>query len=221
MNVAEAITRRMSIRGFKPDPVDQSLLNHIFETARWSASNCNIQSWLVNVVSGETKNRLAQALVAEVASGKEGYPDFHAGNLGLVGVHRDRQFECAARLYDTLGIERSDRQARNAQMLKNWQFFGAPHAAFISIPKYMKDGNMLDVGVYLQSLMLLMVENGLGSVAQGALSLYPGPAKEMLNIPEDYGIVVGLSFGYPDETAQVNKATMDRVPLESQVFFHA
>jgi nitroreductase len=221
MTVAEAITGRMSIRGFKTDLVDAELLRQIFDSARWSASNCNIQSWHVNVVSGDTKDKLAQALVAEVVSGKEIYPDFHAGNNGLVGVHRDRQFECAARLYDTLGIERSDRQARNAQMLKNWQFFGAPHAAFISIPKYMRDGNMLDVGVYLQSLMLLMCENGIGSVAQGALSLYPGPVKEMLNIPEDYGIVVGLSFGYPDVTAQVNKATMDRVPLERQVFFHS
>ncbi len=219
MNVADAITQRMSIRGFKPEPVDQALLEKIFDTARWSASNCNIQSWHVNVVSGELKDRLSRAMVAEVASGKEIYPDFHPGNTGLQGLHKDRQWECAARLYSTLGIERGDRRARNQQMLKNWEFFGAPHAAFISMPKYMKDGNMMDVGVYLQSLMLLMVENGLGSVAQGALSLYPGPAKEMLNIPEDYGIIVGLSFGYPDEGALINEATMDRVPLDSHVFF--
>jgi len=220
MTVADAIKNRSSIRGFKPEAVDQQLLNNIFDTARWSASNCNIQSWLVNVVSGDTKDELSRRMIAEIAAGKEFYPDFHPGNEGLHGVHRDRQFECAARYYSTMGIERSDRDARNALMLKNWSFFGAPHAAFISVPKYMKDGNMVDVGVYLQSLMLLMHEQGIGSVAQGALSFYPGAPKEMLNIPEDYGIVVGLSFGYPDEDAQINNAKMDRDSMENHVFFY-
>jgi nitroreductase len=220
MNVAEAILSRTSIRGFKPEPVSADILQHIFETARWSASNCNIQSWRVNVVSGELKQRLSESMLAEITSGKPEYPDFHRGNAGLCGVHRERQFDCAARYYSAMDIERTDREARQALMLKNWEFFGAPHVAFVSMPKYMKDGNMLDIGIYLQSLMLLMVENGLGSVAQGALSMYPGPAKTMLNIPEDFGVVVGLSFGYPDPDAQINRAKMDRDAMENHVFFN-
>jgi len=219
MDVASAILNRFSVRGFKPERVDQELLNHIFETARWAPSNCNIQSWHVNVVSGALKDKLSKLLVAEVMSGKKEYPDFIPGNSLLTNEHQARQFECAAKYYATMGIERSDRQARMALMLKNWTFFDAPHVAFISVPKYMRDGHFMDVGIYLQTLMLLMVENGLGSVAQGAMSLFPGPALELLNIPEDHGIIVGLSFGYPDENAQINNARMDRDPMEKHVFF--
>ncbi len=219
MDVSTAILNRYSVRGFKPDRVDQTIINKIFETARWAPSNCNIQSWHVNVVSGEAKDKLAEALIADVMSGKKEYPDFVPGNSLLTGAHKERQYECAARYYATMGIERSDKRARMELSLKNWAFFDAPHVAFISVPKYMRDGHFMDVGIYLQTLMLLMVEHGLGSVAQGALSLFPDPAKMHLDIPEDHGIIVGLSFGYPEEGAQINKARMDRDPMESHVFF--
>lgn len=219
MNVAETIKARHSIRGFKPDRVDPKILHHIFDTARWSASNCNIQSWRVDIVSGQAKDTLSKQMLGEIMAGKEVYPDFEAGNANLYGVYRDRQYACAMGYYSTMGIERSDKKGRNELMLKNWQFFDAPHVAFISMPKVMNQVNAVDIGIYLQNVMLLMVENGLGSCAQGALAFYPGPAKAMLNIPEDHGILVGLSFGYPDEDAQINRVRMDREPVENHVFF--
>ena len=88
--------------------------------------------------------------------------------------------------------------------MKNYEFFGAPHAAFISYPQSMHRANALDIGIFMQTIMLLFVERGIASCPQGALATYPGPVKAMLPIPEENAILCGLSFGYPDMDAQIN-----------------
>ena len=77
--------------------------------------------------------------------------------------------------------------------------------------------NALDVGIYLQTLMLLLVEYGMASCPQGALAFYPDPVKEIANLPEGHEIICGLSFGYEDKGAKINEVTMDRAPLDSML----
>ncbi len=219
MNVSEAILQRRTIRGYKKDQVDSELTKKIFSAAQHSASNCNTQPWHVAVVSGQKRIELEQKIVAEIVSGKEPSPAFQPGDQDLQGVYRERQFACAADYYGTMGIAREDKAARQELMLKNWQFFGAPHVAFISMPKYMGAVNALDVGIYLQSLMLLFVEHGLASCPQGALAFYTDPIFEMCDIPEENGILCGISFGYADEGAKINEVKMPRAELSENVVF--
>ncbi|MGK0499621.1 MAG: nitroreductase [Oceanicoccus sp.] len=218
-NVADSIKQRRTVRGFKPNLVPDEILNSIFETAQFSASNCNTQPWFVTVVSGKLRTQLEQALLTEITSGKAPSPVFQPGDQGLEGVYKERQYACAADYYSAMNIERADKEKRTALMLKNWQFFGAPHVAFISMPATMGAVNAIDVGIYLQSLMLLMVEHGLASCPQGALALYPQPIKELVGIPEGHAIICGLSFGYADKNAQINTAHMGRAPLVDAVRF--
>ena len=219
MQVTEAIEGRRTIRGFKPAPVPDKLIQSIFETAQLAPSNCNTQPWDVFVVSGEARDKLEKALVAEIVGGKQPSPAFPPGDADLTGVYRERQYECAARYYGTMGIAREDRDARNELMLRNWQFFGAPHVAFICMPVSMGPVNAIDIGIYLQTLMLVMVENGLGSCPQGALAFFPDPVREIAGIPADLGIICGLSFGYADEDALINTARMARANFDDCVTF--
>ena len=113
-------------------------------------------------------------------------------------------------------LDLADMQARRALSMKNWEFFGAPHAAFLSYPETMHRANAIDIGIFMQTIMLLFVERGIASCPQGALATYPGPVKAMLPIPEGNAILCGLSFGYPDMDAQINSAAarMDREPVD-------
>ena len=212
MNVADAIAERRSIRAFKPDLVPEKLLMSILESARNAPSNCNTQPWHLTIVSGEAKDRLAAALIAEADEGKPTNEAFTSGMRGLRGTYKDRQFECAVCLYGTMGIGRDDKVERKELMLKNWEFFGAPHVGFISMPLSMGPTNAIDIGIYLQSLMLLFTENGLASCPQGALAMYPDPIHKIAEIPEGNGVICGISFGYADETAKINET---RTPRES------
>lgn len=214
MTVSEAVRTRRTIRGFKPDPVPEAVLREVVELARLAPSNSNTQPWHLAIVSGAARDRLEAALLAEVTGGVKPYPTWPSGGVGLKGRYKERQYECAYRYYDSMGIEREDKGGRQQLLLKNWQFFGAPHAAFLSMPETMHRANAVDLGIFLQTFMLLLVERGIASCPQGALAAYPGPARELAGVPEGNAIMCGLSFGYEDPDAQINSARMDREPFD-------
>lgn len=217
MNVTEAIKARRSIRGFKPDPIPDDLLRDILEVARFAPSNCNTQPWHLTVVSGEARQRLRQAILDEIAAGKAPSPVFTPGDANLQGPLKDRQYQCAMDYYGVMGIERHERDKRSALAMKNFEFFDAPHVGFISMPADLGPTNAVDVGIFLQTLMLVLVERGLASVPQGALALYPDPVKAIGGVPEGYGIICGLSFGYEDVGARINDAIMGRADIDDIV----
>jgi nitroreductase len=218
MTVSDALKKRVSIRAFLDKPVPEETLRTIFAQAQLAPSNCNVQPWQVYVVSKARKDALKDALVAAVMTGKEPNPDFD-WKVRYEGVHRDRQFGSANALYSSMGIERQDKQGRMMAMLRNWMFFDAPHAAFFTMEKYLNIMGAVDIGIYAQTLALLMAEQGIASCMQGALGQFPDPVRDMLNIPPERGILFGMSFGYADESAPVNTTRTDREPLDESVCF--
>jgi nitroreductase len=218
MSVSDALKKRVSVRSFLDKPVPEDTLRRIFTDAQLSPSNCNVQPWQVYVVSGEMKDRLKDRLVEAVMSGREPNPDFD-WKVRYDGIHRERQFGAANALYSSMGIERSDKQGRMMAMLRNWTFFDAPHVVFFTMEKYLNIMGAVDIGIYAQTLTLLMIEEGISSCMQGALGQFPDPVRELLNIPESTGILFGMSFGYADESAAVNTTRTEREALESSVKF--
>lgn len=218
MSVSAALGSRFSVRAFRSTPVPQALLEEIFTLARQAPSNCNVQPCRAYVVSGAKKDQLKAELLAAVVSGKPANPDFE-WDVKYQGVHRERQFGSAYALYSAMGIERTDRERRQIAMLRNWSFFDAPHAAFFTMAKYLKLTGAVDLGIYAQTLALLMTERGISSCMQGALGMFPDPARRMFALPEDVGILFGMSFGYADEDAPANKTRTDRVSLDTMTEF--
>ncbi len=215
---SELLTHRHSVRGFTEQRIKPELLTEIFSTAQLSISNCNTQPWQAFVVSGEKQQQLKQRLVDAVCNGTPPSQDFAYFDR-FKGEQRSRQIECAMALYNCMGIERSDKKARQAALLRNYEFFDAPHIAILCMPKNHQIINTLDMGIYLQTLMLTMESHGIGSCAQGALSFYSDPIKHCLDIPEELGVLVGLSFGYEDTKHPANKTKTTRAPLEQSVKF--
>ncbi len=220
MNVTDAISGFRTIRGFKPEPVAEGLIREIFETARLAPSNSNTQPWSVAVASGEVRDAISKEILDAAKAGIQPNPAWPPGGAGLKGAYKQRQYDCAWKYYDTVGIEREDKAGRLRQTLKNWEFFGAPHAAFFSMPQTMHRANAIDVGIFLQSVMLLMHERGIGCCAQGALAAFPDIVRKHVHIPEENAILCGLSFGYEDEDAVINTAKMPREELDSIATFH-
>jgi nitroreductase len=217
-SVSDALGSRFSVRAFRSTPVPQALLEEIFTLARQAPSNCNVQPCRAYVVSGAKKDQLKAELLAAVVSGKPANPDFE-WDVKYQGVHRERQFGSAYALYSAMGIERTDRERRQIAMLRNWSFFDAPHAAFFTMAKYLKLTGAVDLGIYAQTLALLMTERGISSCMQGALGMFPDPARRMFGLPEDAGILFGMSFGYADADAPANKTRTDRIDLDAMTEF--
>ncbi len=211
--------QRRSVRGFKSGPVPHPVLAQIFETAQLAPSNCNVQPWVVHVVSGDAVAAMRTGLFNHVTSGAPATPDFPLTG-SYPGDYRTRQIGAAVALFDATGVARADKTARMRSMLRNFEMFDAPHALFLFMPEWAGWREAADCGMYAQSLMLAMAAHGVGSCAQGALSHYAGFVKIELGVAEEMKLLFGMSFGYADPAHPANAAHTSRAALSDAVVFH-
>jgi nitroreductase len=219
LSVDEAIRRRRSVRAFLPDELPDSALREVFALAQWAPSNCNVQPWTPHVVSGEALSRLRAALVDAAMRDEPIKPDWPAEGK-FVGVYRERQVDAAVKLYGAMGVERRDLEARKLAYIRNHAFFDAPHVVFIFMPEPFDTREATDIGMYAQTLMLALAARGVASCAQGALGLFPDIVREHLQIPSNYRLLFGVSFGYEDPEAKANAARVGRAEVDDAVHFH-
>lgn len=214
----EVVKTRRSVRGFLPQPVPPDTLHKVFTLAQLAPSNCNIQPWTVCVASGESCRQLRDKFVDAVRNGLRPNPDHNRVDK-FEGVYRKRQVDTAVALYGNMNIARNDNEGRRRASLRNFQFFDAPHAAFISMPKIFNESVAVDVGMYAQNLMLAMTAYGIGSCAQASVSRYPDIIREHFGLDESLGVLMGISFGYEDPSVPANKTIVPRANIEDEVKF--
>ena len=214
------LTSRKSTRGFLPEPVPNSVLHEVFELAGKSPSNCNSQPWLVEVVSGVTRDRMSTALLQAAGEGRFS-PDFPVDETEYTELCSDRRKDQGARYYQAMGIARDDKEARSTAILHNLRFFGAPHAAFLFMPMFCGGVRVAsDVGMYAQSVLLALEAYGISSCPQTVLGFFAATVRQVLKIDESHKLLFGISFGYEDLTAPANALRLPRAPLSETTRFH-
>ncbi|MFF3642803.1 nitroreductase [Streptomyces sp. NPDC002564] len=217
---AEKLIRgRHATRAFRPEAVPAETLRAVFALAGAAPSNSNTQPWRVEVASGAARARLADALRAAHAAGRTSVDIPYSEDM-YEPHHRERRAAFGAGLYGALGIGRDDHAGRAAYDAESLGFYGAPHAAFLFVTG---DGGArlaADVGAYLQTLLLAMTAYGVDSCPQGLLSFYADTVRTELGVTEGK-LLVGVSFGYADETAPVNRVIAGRAGLATTTGFHA
>jgi nitroreductase len=214
----QLVEGRRSVRAFLSQAVPREVIESAFRLAQRAPSNCNTQPWQVHVVSGAACDRLRERF----------REDFLAGNIRMdfpydgrySGVYKERQHEAARQLYSALGITREDKEARNTAFMRNFDFFGAPHVAFLLLPSPFGLREAADLGMYAQNLMLSLGAHGVASCPQTALSFFADQLREELNIPGEHKLLFGISFGYEDDRDPVNRCRTERAALTQAVQFH-
>lgn len=215
---AEIVRARRSVRGFLPTPVKLELMKEVFELAQTAPSNCNTQPWSVHVVSGDIRHRLQQGLTTALRQGEFAMDFPYMGKY--TGIFKTRQYDAAKQLYNAMGIEREDKNGRDAAFQRNYCFFDAPHAAFLFLPEEFGIREAADLGMYAQNLMLALTAAGIASCPQTALSFNADLVRQLLGVPNNMKLLFGLSFGYEDKSVKANQARVGRASLEQIVTFH-
>jgi nitroreductase len=128
--------------------------------------------------------------------------------------YRARRFKCGEDLYATIGVTRDDKFGRLLQFARNFEFFGAPVGLFFCLDRRMGPPQWSDVGMYMQSVMLIAREHGLHTCAQEAWSVWHRTVGEFLALPPELMLFSGMALGYRDEAAPINRLRTDRAPLE-------
>ena len=209
---------RHSCRAFVDRPIERGVIERIFALAQRTASWCNAQPWQVTIVSGDAVERFRNALV-EATLESEAAPDdsdfpFPAQYRG---VYLERRRECGFRLYDAVGVQRGDRDAYARQTLENFRLFGAPHVAIITSDPDLGVYGAVDVGGYVQVLLLAMQAHGVAAIPQAALARHSTLIKSLLDIPAERQMVCGVSFGYEDAAHPANSYRTRRARLGEAV----
>lgn len=214
MKVSEALQTRRSIRGFLDIPVPEETMRRVLQTASRAPSGGNLQPWHIQVVFGErlaALKRIMQQRITEDPQGEETEYDIYPREL--VSPYRERRYQVGEELYGCLGIPREDKAARRTWFARNFAFFDAPMALFCSVDRRMGPPQWSDLGMFLQSVMLLLREEGLHSCPQECWAIYPKTIGEFLNIPPERMLFTGMAIGHADWNSPANALVAPRAPL--------
>ena len=215
MNVIEAIYRRKSVRGYKPDPVSREVLTRILEAACRAPSAMNTQPWEFIVVTGDVLKALRAAIVDKLNRKEPMHPDHEAVSWPNDSVYRERQVELAKKIFELMDIRREDKAKRAAWLERGFRFFDAPAAILLLTDRSLSDvGPLLDLGAAMQTICLAALHFGLGTCIEDQGVLYPEVLREMLKIPENRKIVIAVAVGYPDGDFPANALASGREPLD-------
>ena len=213
MNVSEAVAARRSVRGFLETPVDVNLVKRLLVEASRAASGGNLQPWHIDIVNGDAMNRLKGIMLAKLASGANETPEYDIYPKELVAPYRDRRFAMGEAMYETIGIPREDKLARRMWFARNFAFFGAPVAIFATVDRRMGPPQWSDLGMFLQTFMLLAVDAGLATCAQECWAVYPETVRAFLGIPEERMLFCGMAVGYEDKNEPANRLRTERAEM--------
>ena len=216
MNVTDAVLTRRSIRLFKDTPVPLETIRGIMDKARWAPSGCNYQPWEGVVLTGEPLKALQEVLLAAQPDDPLEY------RFDLPGEHdryKPRLKEIGKCMYEALAIERADKKGRGDFTQQNMVSFGAPVLLLAHFPKLMGPPQWSDVGMWLQTIMLLAREAGLDTCPQEYMGLYGRTIKAHLGLGDDVMLFCGIAIGHADTEAAVNRFERPRLPLDEQVTF--
>ncbi len=214
-SLGRLLEERYSCRAFLERELDTATIVRMLEMAQRTPSWCNSQPWKVVITRGAATRRFRDAICAYAAS-HEREPDF-AFPREYRGVYRDRRRECGIQLYQSVGIERGDREAAARQGMENYRLFGAPHALIVTTEEALGVYGVLDCGAWVNNFMLAARSFGVASIAQAALAAHPKFLRSYFGLPEDRRVVCGISFGYEDGAHPVNKFRTTRAALSEVV----
>ena len=215
MKVSEAVARRFSARAYLDRPVDVEVVRRILDRARRAPSGGNLQPWHVAVVTGKPLKKLIRSVRRAAVLRPRGQPpEYAVYPPDLHEPYRSRRYKCGEDLYASLEIPREDKPARLRQFAKNLEAFGAPVALFFSIERAMGQNQWAHLGMFMQTIMLLAVEEGLDTCPQEAWSAFHSTVAKFLALPVDQMLYCGMALGYADHDHPINRWRTERAPLD-------
>lgn len=218
-----AIASRRSIRAYLPTPVPREEIEAILDVARFCATGVNMQPWRVHVITGAAKTQVSRAIAeldndpslsGDLEDAYEYYP------REWTSPYVDRRRKVGWDLYGLLGITKGDKQRMHAQHGRNYRFFDAPVGLLFTIDRVLKEGSLLDYGMFLQAVMVAARGRGLHTCPQAAFLKYHEVISNALEIPAEQMLVCGMSLGYADENSIENTLVTDREPVSAFTTFH-
>jgi nitroreductase len=210
MDLMQAIMERRSIRAFKPDPVSREKMEEILNIAINAPSAINLQPWEFTVVMGEEKDRLSRKLVKLY---REKQISCSPGNVKPLADSFTRRGVASFELMNPI-LEQMGTDFNRFINEGSCNFYGAPTAVIVCLDNAFSSARLVDIGIVLGYITLIAYSFGLGTCPIGLINAYEDDIKELLNIPDNKDVVIGIALGHPDWDSPVNKFKTPREGLD-------
>ena len=220
MDVLEAMRGRKSTRAYLDKPVARATVEAILDAARWAPSGVDSQPWKVAVVSGTTKERISSDLLAARTAKQPENPDYAYYPSEWQEPYKSRRKATGLALYRALNIGKDDPLARLKAWNNNYRFFGAPVGLLFFVDRALAQGAWVDMGMFIENVMLAARGHGLDTCPQAALAEYPDIVRGILNFPNTHALVCGMALGYADHAHPVNNYRTERAPVSAFTTWH-
>lgn len=215
MNISKAIKQRHACRAFLKTPVSDETVKQILQTASWAPSGVNSQPWKVAVVRGQRQRAITDALIQAKETNLPVNPDYQYYPGQWHEPYKTRRKICGLTMYGALNISREDTDKQKQAWYNNYRFFGAPVGLFVFINADLAQGSWLDLGMFIENIMLAAMEYGLATCPQASLADYPDIIRQQLDWPAGDKLACGISLGYADTEHPVNGYRLEREPVEA------
>ena len=203
--VSEAIDTRLTCRAFTNELPNRNIITSIIERAKRAPSGGNLQPWRMWVVSGQPLEEFKKDIAEKIKDNPMGEgTEYNIYPPNLKEPYESRRREVGKSMYEVLNIPKEDKAGRMKQFMRNFEFFGAPIALFFAIDREMQEGQWSDLGMFIQSIMLLAREEGLHTAPQEAWAIWYKTVNKFLNIPEELMLFCGMGIGFADENDPIN-----------------
>lgn len=216
MDIIEAIKKRKSIRGYKPDPVPKDVLEQVLELASHAPSAMNTQPWEFTVITGNVLDNIRRSNVELLTSGAPPNPEHVVVGWPKESIYRQRQVDLAKQLFRLMDIPREDREKRAKWLERGYRYFDAPAVIIISIDRCLTEsGPLVDIGAVTQCICLTALQFGLGTCIEDQGVAYPEVLRKYGHIPDSKRIISAIAIGYPDWDFPANKVESEREPTKN------
>ena len=220
MNVSEAVRARHSVRAFLPTPVAAATVREILELAGRAPSGGNLQPWRVHALAGAALDELRHTVAARFAAGERETPRYAVYPERLWEPYRSRRFDAGVQRYGALGAHNKDPAAHAELSARNHAFFGAPVGLLFFLDRRLGSPQWADLGMYLQTVMLLATERGLDTCPQESWSNWPDTVAQFLCVPDELMLFAGMALGYRDPEHPLNAYRTPRAPFADFAELH-
>ena len=220
MDFETLVHERRSIRGYKPDPVPREVIRNIIEIAKGAPSSMNTQPWFFHVITGEPLERIRQGNTERMLAGAGVQREIPMRG-GYEGIHRQRQIEVAVQLFETMGIERDDKEGRQDWVMRGFRQFDAPVSIVMTYDKSLEPATIshFDLGAVTYGLVLAAWTRGLGTVINGQGIMQSAVVREHAKIPDWQTIMTCIAMDYPNDDFAANEVKSRRTPNDDIVTF--
>ncbi|WP_354413970.1 nitroreductase [Variovorax atrisoli] len=218
--IDDLIRERRSKRGFVDRAVPLDVVKDILSVAKYAPSSSNTQPWRCYVVTGEARERVTKAAVAEFRANHDKLaPEYPFFPQPLHEPYSTRFNTFRGQLGDAQGVHRSDKVGRMRDVERQFLFFDAPVGIIFTMDRRLEWASFLCYGCFLQNVMLAAKGRGLDTCPQQIWSLQHHVLRAELGIPADEMVIAGMSMGWADNDLPENRMTLQKHEVVSFASF--